>query len=1045
MPIDPVSIGIKVGLMAAQMALTATNKTEGPRLDGLDVTLADYGTPIPRFWGRRRIDGVPIIWAEKLREKKVESKTKGGKYSEYKYYGTWAVLICDHAIDAVTRVWLDKQLTYDVSNAGPISIVLGMLGSAVDTSNVKLTRGVNFRVYLGSEDQEPDPRMEAWCEDRYGPDSCPAYRGCSYIVFQDIPLEKFGNRIPQITVEAVHTKTDAFLWEERESDKDLANFGYSADYTRFYLQSGTSLEVWDTPSRTKLFDATIPVGTNTPFAMSNDAIYAVSGFSSLYRMGLDGGGTLLTTDFAQLTAGGAYYVGGLVCISTSFDGALYYAEGANSVELASGVSFNSSHYFEDTEGQAWAVGSVTGEDKVGFAPMPEGGETIIDTLAGGQAYAMDNGEGQFFMWQEGNLYLIDKGTFAIVDSAPAVTLSAGARQFSATRIGAASIWFGNQEYSTRTLELLRTVNTASWSGADIALDTVYDPINHALICDSNVPGLTWRYLDRVGNPGIVLADIVTDVAGWCGLDTVDASDLDQVVLGYSVTQGSGKDMIAPLLDMHDSDARPHDFSVQFIKRGGASGGTLLTADFVRDGDSPRYVVTKKQDTDIPRRMTVNFADNGKDQQTNTVISQRPLDAVDGVREQSIDLTTYVTTPSEAQQLSDRRFRRLWNEREEIQNGLTMQEAALEPGDIRTLSLDGVTQTARLVKMTLTQGHIACEWRRDALGLSGLGSGAGADMDGRDEEVIYVAAPTKAIVLDIPLLNDADDTTSPRIYYAAGSYGSGDWPGAVFYKSDFDGDEYEQWNAVESAGKAVWGICLEVLPDANPNLWDRGSSLSVRIFGTVTSCTEAEVDADPALNLAAIGREMVNFTTATLEADGTYTLSGFKRGRRGTEGECALHTNEDAFVLATSLNADALGLSEVGQEMTFKGQTLLRDFETAPTIAVDYEGRSLKPYAPASLAWTTDGTDLFGTIVRRTRLGGAWVGGTTIPLSENSEAYEVDILDGVDVVRTISVTGTNAFTYTAAQISADGFTVAAPPDSNAYQLSDAVGRGFALAA
>jgi hypothetical protein len=40
---------------------------------------------------------------------------------------------------------------------------------------------------------------------------------------------------------------------------------------------------------------------------------------------------------------------------------------------------------------------------------------------------------------------------------------------------------------------------------------------------------------------------------------------------------------------------------------------------------------------------------------------------------------------------------------------------------------------------------------------------------------------------------------------------------------------------------------------------------------------------------------------------------------------------------------------------------------------------------------------------------------------------------------------NTFTYTAAQISADGNTVATPPDTNTYQLSDAVGRGFALAA
>jgi hypothetical protein len=48
-------------------------------------------------------------------------------------------------------------------------------------------------------------------------------------------------------------------------------------------------------------------------------------------------------------------------------------------------------------------------------------------------------------------------------------------------------------------------------------------------------------------------------------------------------------------------------------------------------------------------------------------------------------------------------------------------------------------------------------------------------------------------------------------------------------------------------------------------------------------------------------------------------------------------------------------------------------------------------------------------------------------------------------RTISVSGTNTFTYTAAQMAADSNSVGTPPPVNVYQMSDAVGRGFALAA
>jgi hypothetical protein len=47
---------VTAGLMIAQVALGMTKKIKGPRLEDLSVTLADYGTPIPRLWGKRRIN-----------------------------------------------------------------------------------------------------------------------------------------------------------------------------------------------------------------------------------------------------------------------------------------------------------------------------------------------------------------------------------------------------------------------------------------------------------------------------------------------------------------------------------------------------------------------------------------------------------------------------------------------------------------------------------------------------------------------------------------------------------------------------------------------------------------------------------------------------------------------------------------------------------------------------------------------------------------------------------------------------------------------------
>jgi hypothetical protein len=87
-------------------------------------------------------------------------------------------------------------------------------------------------------------------------------------------------------------------------------------------------------------------------------------------------------------------------------------------------------------------------------------------------------------------------------------------------------------------------------------------------------------------------------------------------------------------------------------------------------------------------------------------------------------------------------------------------------------------------------------------------------------------------------------------------------------------------------------------------------------------------------------------------------------------------------------------------------------------------------------------DLTITWARRTRYSGEWRDLVDVPLNEASEAYEVDVLDGAgQVVRTLS-TSIPSVTYLAADQTADFGTPQAGIDIAVYQLSAAVGRGFA---
>lgn len=156
---------------------------DGPRLADLEVMASTAGAPIPRAYGRARLSG-QVIWATNLEEAVNTSSqpASGGKgigggppvatnTTTYSYFANLAVGLCEGPIGAVLRIWAD--------------------GKPLDVS------GLTIRIYVGDEDQTPDPLIVAKEGD------APAYRGLAYVVFERLPLANFGNRIPQMSFEVV--------------------------------------------------------------------------------------------------------------------------------------------------------------------------------------------------------------------------------------------------------------------------------------------------------------------------------------------------------------------------------------------------------------------------------------------------------------------------------------------------------------------------------------------------------------------------------------------------------------------------------------------------------------------------------------------------------------------------------------------------------------------------------------------------------------------------------------------------------------------------
>jgi hypothetical protein len=122
-------------------------------------------------------------------------------------------------------------------------------------------------------------------------------------------------------------------------------------------------------------------------------------------------------------------------------------------------------------------------------------------------------------------------------------------------------------------------------------------------------------------------------------------------------------------------------------------------------------------------------------------------------------------------------------------------------------------------------------------------------------------------------------------------------------------------------------------------------------------------------------------------------------------------------------------------------------ETYVAQAFKPAGVGLRPFSVAHIEqpWRTPRApgDLTIRWTRRSRALAAdsW-GGLEVPLGEELEAYEVEILDGATVKRVLS-TATTSVVYTAAQQTADWGGPLAPGDTldvRIVQLSALVGRG-----
>lgn len=1114
------SVGWALGGLAGALLFPPQGQsTTGPRLTDLSVQSSAYGTGIPVLFGTTRLAG-NIIWSSGLREQ-ANRRRVGGKGTSratattYSYFASWAVGLCEGPAQAVRRIWFDDKLVYDASG-GSLQIEVP---------------GLVWRFYPGDESQLPDPLIEA----SVGGDNAVAHRGLCYVVFDDVPLERLGNRLPNVTCEVIMSgglavQTDAVTGRVGNVDGTVAAVDWQS--RRIWTLNTTTADdrIWETQldaltSRAVLSIEALPGSPSALAAIPGVGLFyhpQLSNSMPIYRFDPDTGaqtgifGSNNAGIFNTTTSVTSVSPGPQISVGLQVRG----AAGVRSFLLISpALEWAGGGYCIDADSMTYVWGSTASGHPRLFVPGARGrwlageqrdGETDAFYLAGRSGFvevwrvtvtsgaagitsggglggtlgvtatrlpdltaaALGHSAGTIdvrqasFDLEDATLVLMTTlgGTHRLSKVArDGTVLWSVAGPVTQNRVGHASRLdagllsvLGTSQiatYSTRDGALLATQSvtgvafTSGWQ--------IFDGSTRALFAQTQGDGARRFLVMRQGSNNVTLSSIVQALCQRAGLEPgeVNTAALTETVAGYVVAKpGAIRSAIEPLAGAYRFDAVESDDVLRFVLRGGAAVATLAHTEMVRAGERAIITETRAQDVELPRQLTVRHFNPDRAYETGAQHWQRPLAPSPTMRSrdvQTIDLPLVISGDT-AKHIARRMITAAWRERTRFDFTGTPQHLRLEPTDPITLVLaDGTTQRARIVA-----AQLGADWtvRFEAVAEAAADYALTATADpGRGFPAEVVPAPygIRPFLPNLPLLRDGDDLagTGLRGYALAGTYRGQVWRAAQLWRGPLA--SLDLLGALDQV--LAWGAVVgPVAAPATYWTWDDATTITVvpqQGGSRIVSATDLEV-----LNGANLGLlvspegvvELIQHATATLNGDGTMTLSRLLRGRRGTEDAGALAAAVYVLLDGADLRLTS-PLGSLNQSEIYRVQGAFQQVQEAPPVTRVLTGRAERPYAPAHIAGTRDGSNnLTITWVRRTRLGGEWLDLTgDVPLGEASQAYEVEIRNAGDTatLRTITGLATPTASYTAAQQTADGLTPGNPVVVRVFQISATVGRGI----
>ena len=547
--------------------------------------------------------------------------------------------------------------------------------------------------------------------------------------------------------------------------------------------------------------------------------------------------------------------------------------------------------------------------------------------------------------------------------------------------------------------------------------------------------------------GAIIADLLNRV-GLTSSD-YDTSRLTDTVEGYVITRADTvRNLVERLQSGFFFDMVESNGILKFVKRSsGQSSVTVPSDDIIPSSESgvdELMEIKRKQELDLPKRVTITHIDRVLAYQSNSQFVQRHTSRAVDHKEVRLPI---VMSSQQGRTAADVHLYNAWVSRNSFRLRLPIKYGYLEPTDLITISLDGVNHLMRILDIKfLPNGVLEVNASSEDVSTYDFYSTPGELSP--VQITPSVADDTNLVLLDINAM--PSDTRNSGVVRVAMAPSGSTWDGGSLYRSDDGGeDQGNTWALLTSTNTpAVMGKALTLLGDGTTDVIDTGNTVDIFLTnGSLSSITEQALFNGG--NVAVLGEEIIQFQTVEI-LDGNsqkLRLSSLLRGRQGTEHTTGTHAFSDDFVLLDSrvLKLDMPPIT-FGLGLHYKPLSVGQGLTDVDEVGYTYEGKTLKPWSPVQVAAKRDSpstNDWTLNWVRRTRFGGEFKdNGLEPPLNEAYEKYEIDFLDGSgNVVATKAVSDLTSYIYTEADQIADFGSAQSTIRTKIYQMSDAVGRGY----